>query len=374
MSQHDIHIIASFSGSGGVERMLVNLINVWCDQGHQVHLVLIKDSSPYLSQLPSKNLTLHKLKTSHALLAHKELKQYLLQHRPEFVLVAKDRAGRAVIKAAEQARKNGFMGRIYLRLGTNLSEAIKNKSKLSGWFRLRPIKKLYPKLDGVIAISEGVATDTIKNSQIDPAKVTVIKNPVVTPFMLEQSRHRPAHSWLDDPSIRCLIGVGRMTMQKDFETLLRAFVMLKQSDQFGSLKLLMIGADGGKQSDLNELANQLGVKDEIEFMDFQSNPYGYMARADIFALSSLWEGSGNVLTEALALGVPCVSTDCPSGPREILQDGKFGPLVPVGDFKALAMAIEQTLKEPLDSETLKQAAKPYEATQSAKAYLELLSS
>ena len=150
--------------------------------------------------------------------------------------------------------------------------------------------------------------------------------------------------------------------------------MLKQSDQFSSLKLLMIGADGGKQSDLDELANQLGVKDEIEFMGFQSNPYGYMARADIFALSSLWEGSGNVLTEALALGVPCVSTDCPSGPREILQDGKYGPLVPVGNFKALAMAIEQTLKEPLDSETLKQAAKPYEATQSAKAYLELLSS
>ena len=374
MSQHVIHIVASFSGSGGVERMLVNLINVWCNQGHQVHLVLIKDQSPYLAQLPSKNLTLHKLETSHALLAVKQIKEYLLEHHPAFVLVAKDRAGRAVIKAAVQARKNGFKGRIYLRLGTNLSEAIKNKSRLGGWLRLQPIKKLYPKLDGVIAVSKGVAEDTVANSAIKASKVHTLNNPVVTKSMLKLSQQHEPHRWLDDPGLRCIISVGRMTLQKDFEVLIRAFAQLKEKPEHVNLKLIIVGGDGGKKAELEQITQELDVDKSIDFVGFQSNPYGYMSRADLFALSSRWEGSVNVLTEALALGIPCVSTDCPSGPSEILQDGKYGPLVPVGDFKALAFAIEQTLKQHLTSGELQQAAAPYEAIQSAQAYLELLSS
>ena len=374
MAKTDIHIVASFSGSGGVERMLVNLINVWAEAGHAVHLVLIKQQSPYLDQLPKNNLTIHKLTTKHALLAVSELSDYLSSQQPKFVLVAKDRAGRALIKAADKARKNGFDGKIYLRLGTNLSEAIKNKSKLGGWFRLRPIKKLYPKLDGVIAVSKGVATDTVVNSGIAANKVHVLNNPVVTQHMLALSQQHESHQWLDDPECPCVISVGRMTLQKDFEVLIRSFALLKAKPEHAHLKLIIVGGDGGKQAELTEVASELSVSESIDMIGFQTNPYGYMARADLFALSSRWEGSVNVLTEALALGIPSVSTDCPSGPFEILQGGKYGTLVPVGDTQALASAIEQTLKNPLPSQILKQAAAPFEATKSAAAYLELLSS
>lgn len=134
----------------------------------------------------------------------------------------------------------------------------------------------------------------------------------------------------------------------------------------------MILGRGGARETLLGLADELGVAADFALPGFVPEPYGYMAHADLFAFSSRWEGLGFVLIEALAVGTPVVSTDCPSGPREILQDGRYGPLVPVDDAAALAQAMLATLDAPLPAETLREAARPYGIEAATDAYLDAM--
>ena len=155
---------------------------------------------------------------------------------------------------------------------------------------------------------------------------------------------------------------------KDFQTLVRAFAKVRNNRP---CKLIILGK--GKLHDrLLALAEELGIKDDVSLPGFIHKPYGYMAHSSLFALTSRWEGLGFVLIEALAVGTPVVSTDCRSGPREILQNGKYGSLVPVGDVDALAKAIINTLDHPLPREILQQAARPYEIGVSTTAYLKAM--
>jgi glycosyltransferase involved in cell wall biosynthesis len=135
---------------------------------------------------------------------------------------------------------------------------------------------------------------------------------------------------------------------------------------------LGILGEGGGRSNLEALIGELGLSDRVALLGFRDNPYAFLARARLFVLSSAWEGSPNVLTEAMALGVPVVSTDCPSGPFELLDGGRYGPLVPVGDADALAHAMQRTLAHPLPPEELRSAVSEYTQERSAERYLEVL--
>jgi glycosyltransferase involved in cell wall biosynthesis len=165
-----------------------------------------------------------------------------------------------------------------------------------------------------------------------------------------------------------MTGAGRLTRQKDFATLLRAFALVLKRRP---VRLLLLG-DGPERKRLESLAAELGISAVVDFYGFVANPFPFIARSDLFVLSSAWEGFGNVLVEAMALGVPVVSTDCPSGPREILHDGTLGPLVAVADHTALAEAILATLAAPLPGPELITATAPYTITQSAREHLALL--
>jgi glycosyltransferase involved in cell wall biosynthesis len=165
-----------------------------------------------------------------------------------------------------------------------------------------------------------------------------------------------------------IVGAGRLQQQKDFPTLIRAFAQLNRARP---CRLLLLG-DGRERSVLEALIAQLGIGTDVQLPGFQHNPYPFLARADLFVLSSAWEGSPNVLTEALALGTPVVATDCPSGPREVLDDGRFGRLVPVGDADALLHAMADTLDAPLPARTLGAAVVEYVVDASAQRYLALL--
>jgi glycosyltransferase involved in cell wall biosynthesis len=199
----------------------------------------------------------------------------------------------------------------------------------------------------------------------------VIRNPVITPDLARAAAEPCPHPWVAEPSPArgpVIVGAGRFQRQKDFPTLIRAFARLRLERP---CRLLLLG-EGGWRDRLVALIQDLGLGAEVDLPGFQPNLYPFLARADLFVLSSAWEGSPNVLTEAMALGTPVVSTDCPSGPREILEGGRFGPLVPVGDTDALAAAMARTLDSPLPAQTLIEAVAEYRQEISAARYLAVL--
>ncbi len=359
-------IVASFSGQGGVERMLVHLIQGFCDQGYAVDLLLVRARSAALDQLPAEVRRIP-LAPGHTLPATVALARWLRRERPPVLLAVKDRAGRAAVMARALARTET---RLVLRLGTNLSAALSGRGLLQRWLRVLPIRRLYPAIEQIVAVSEGVAEDTARIARLPREQISVIRNPVITPGLAALAAAPCPHPWLHKTdSIPTLIGAGRLQRQKDFPTLLRAFSLVRRQR---ACRLIIIGEGRGRGA-LDALARSLGLRlgadGDLELPGFQTNPYRWLARADLFVLSSAWEGSPNVLTEALALGIPAVATDCPSGPRELLADGRFGPLVPVGDSEALATAILQTLAAPLSANILQQAVADYTQAASASAYL-----
>jgi glycosyltransferase involved in cell wall biosynthesis len=354
-------VFMSFSGAGGVERMVLNLVEGFVAAGCTVDLLAIRADSAHLGELPP-GVRLIDLGVRHSGLAVFPLMRYLRRTRPVALLAAKDRAIRAAVVARRLA---GVETRIVGRLGTNLSAALEGRAGLSRWLRVAPMRWIYPAVDKVVCVSEGVLEDTAVLAGLTAGQLTVIRNPVVTPRLGELAAAGVDHAWAHDTSVPLILGAGRLTEQKDFDTLVRAFAIVRQTRP---ARLVILG-DGRLRGKLEARIKALGLADDVALPGFTANPYAWMARANLFVLSSAWEGSPNVLTEALALGTPSVSTDCPSGPREVLAGGRFGPLVPVGDAAGLGQAMLATLASPLPAETLRSAVSEYSQAASAAAYL-----
>jgi glycosyltransferase involved in cell wall biosynthesis len=357
-------VLISFSGAGGVERMVTNLVEAIAADGRPVDLLLIRRHGGHLRALPAGVRTLP-LGARHTSTALVPLIRYLRRERPAVLLAAKDRAGRVALLARALARVDT---RVAIRLGTHLSASLEGRPRWRRWARVLPMRLMYRWADRVIAVSRGVAEDTLRITGLPPERVEVIRNPVITPLLRDQARADCDHPWLTKPGCPVVLAAGRLTRQKDFATLIRAFARLRQGRP---CRLIILG-DGALRGELERLAAALGIAADLDMPGFTPNPYAFMARADLFVLSSAWEGSPNVLTEALALGTPVVATDCPSGPREILDGGRIAPLVPVGDHQALAAAMGTVLGAPPAREGLRAAAADYTAAASARRYLEVL--
>jgi len=358
-------IFISFSGDGGVERMVMNLLREFCRHEIDIDLLTIRAQSRHLQQIDERIRWLP-FKSKHSLTSVPELAGYLKKHRPAAMLAVKDRAGRAAVLAR---RISGIKTRLAIRLGTNLSAALAHKPSWQRWSRTWPMPLVYRGTDQIIAISRGVAEDAHRLTGLPMNRIEVIRNPVITDSLARLAAEPAPHAWLgSDRACPVIMGAGRLTRQKDFPTLLRAFALLRRQR---SLRLIVLG-DGRDRTALEALAHDLGIEDDLLLPGFQRNPYHWLAGADLFVLSSLWEGSGNVLTEAMALGVPVVSTDCPSGPGEMLQNGRIAPLVPISDSNALAEAMESVLLAPPEKHLLYEAVKEYQVETSALHYLETL--
>lgn len=354
-------VLMSFSGAGGVEKMMINLIQEFALKPDlEVDLILIRSSGPYIDLIPPE-VKVHKLKASHSFTAIPELARYFRDARPDALLVAKDRAGRAAVRARAKARLN-FP--ITLRLGTNLSASLEHRSALSRWLRLSSIPRVYRKIEHVVGNSEGVAKDIQKLAKLPDQQVSVIRNPVVTAAMQQKARAECPHDWLED-SVPVILAMGRMTVQKDFSTLIKAFAKVRPE----IVARIVILGEGAERSALERLATDLCVAGDVLMPGHQENPYAWLARADLFVLSSRWEGSPNALTEAFALGVPCVSTDCPSGPAEILDGGKYGVLVDVGNVEQMANAMKESLSLNETQQDRESVLNDYRAEVSAENYL-----
>lgn len=357
-------ILISFSGAGGVERMVLNLVEEFVRRGYRIDLLLIRAEGEHLRTLP-EGVNVVRLGVQHTLASVLPLARWLRQNRPPVLLVAKDRAGRAALWAR---RLSGVDTRIAIRLGTNLSAALAGRGWLRRVTRTLPMRWSYRMAERVIAVSHGVAEDTARVTGMPSKHISVAHNPVITPRLLALAEENITHPWFDSREAPVILGAGRLTRQKDFPTLIRAFAQARAARP---CRLIILG-DGGQRNELLALAAELGVADDVDLPGFAANPYAWMRAADLFALSSLWEGSPNVLTEAMACGTPVVATDCPSGPRETLQDGRFGPLVPMGDDGALGQAILDTLAKPPSPETLTAAVADFAVARSADEYLDIL--
>lgn len=357
-------VFLSFSGHGGVERMMVNLITGFVAAGVKVDLLLIKQRGPHLDALPGE-VNIIRLGSEHTLLCLWPLVRYLRCYRPQALLAAKDRANKVAILARWLA---GTSTRLVVRLGTTLSGALQGRSRLKRWLWYASQRRFYPWADAIVAVSHGVAEDTARITGLPVEGIHVIPNPVVTEALLRGADEFLDHPWFQPDGTPVIVAAGRLTQQKDFASLIRAFDKVQAET---NCRLMILG-EGSLRGQLEALVAKLGLEDKVAFPGFARNLASFLSRATLFVLSSRWEGSPNVLTEALALGVPVVATDCPSGPREILQDGQFGPLVPVGDVPALTQAILETLRQPLDAVVLQSASKDYTQENSAAKYLELL--
>jgi glycosyltransferase involved in cell wall biosynthesis len=201
------------------------------------------------------------------------------------------------------------------------------------------VRYFYPWADCVVAVSKGVANDLVRFGKIPSERIRVIYNPIVTPEIQEKAKAVLEHPWLEEGQPPVILSVGRLTAQKDFSTLIHAFAAVRQTH---AARLLILG-EGEERSSLEFLIRQLGLEQDVSLPGFVPNPYPYMVRAAAFVLSSKYEGLPGVLIEALYCGAPLISTDCPSGPREILANGKYGQLVQVGDVTTLAHAIQMAL-------------------------------
>jgi glycosyltransferase involved in cell wall biosynthesis len=294
-------------------------------------------------------------------LVERALARYLRRERPD-VLISADNQANLVAVAAH--RRAGRLQPLVLTQRNHTSTYMADKPKL-----LASVLAAYPAADAVVGVSAGV-TRNLAELGLDPARLLTIYNAV--PIDSSEIAEPVDHPFFAAGAPPVIVGVGRLTPQKDFPTLLRAFARLIADGH--DLRLMLVG--GGKKDqalhELQTVAGAAGIADRVALVGAVRNALPYMAAASVFVLSSRWEGLPGVVIEALACGTRVVSTDCPSGPREILEDGRYGRLVPVGDDAAMASAILEELATPRSPDELRARAASFSMEAAVAAYLALV--
>jgi len=347
---------------GGAEKAMVNLARGFAERGLKVDLVLAKAEGPYLSQVPLE-VRVVDLGARRVLYSLGSLMRYLRWEQPQAMLSALTHANIVAIWAKLLA---GVKTRLVVTEHNTLGQAMVNIPSVK--IRSMPllIGTFYPYADEVVAVSQGVAKDLVTLTRLPSEKVRVIYNPVITPELFVKAGELLDHPWFRPGEPPVILGVGRLTKQKDFPTLIRAFALVRKECR----ARLMILGEGEDRPKIEALVRELGLEEDVALPGFVDNPYKYMKRAAVFVLSSQWEGLPTVLIEALALGTPVISTDCPGGSAEILENGRWGQLVPVGNIRALAGAILAAIEDKglpaavdsLEKFTLERTVEEYLAT------------
>lgn len=361
-----IAIYATTSGHSGVDKIFSNLIPGLAQDGYHVDLLRVKNHGPYLNEDKS-GINIIQLGCSHAATSLIPLTRYLNKNKPNVLLTDKDKVNRTAILARALAKSKT---RLVLRLGTTVSVNLQNKGLLQRWLQFLSIHYLYCLADNIIVPSQGVALDLAQFSKLSLDKIKVVPSPIITDNMLAQAQEEVGHPWLKDKKVPVLLGVGELSARKDYQTLIKALALLRTKLD---CRLIILG-EGTQRQALQNLAKEMKVDDILDLPGFATNPYAYMAKADLFVHCSRWEGMPVSLIEAMGLGVPVVSTDCPSGPSEILQNGKLGGLAKVNDHIDLAKKIVFTLLNPLKPEQLQAAVTDYTLTNSLQKYINMLDS
>lgn len=397
-----IALLLTDLNGGGVQKMTISLAGALAKRGHEVVIVLYSARGVLKSHLPPM-VDLHQLKASSRISARlapvradplaffllllpvilprkqppglkylSSLALFLRRYRPDALISAAPNCNLAAVWANRLA---GGHSKVLISERTAPSKMLAK----SGSWRMRFLPPLmhrtYQQADVIVAVSRALGDDLAAVARIPRQRVLTIYNPVVGPNLAQLAAEPVDHPWFAPGLPPVVLSAGRLSAQKDFPTLVRAFAALRARRE---ARLVILGgatADDkteSRQQDLLALAESLGVAADMDLVGYMPNPYAFMARASVFALSSAWEGFGNVLVEALACGCPVVSTDCPHGPAEILDGGRYGRLTPVGDAEAMADALAATIASTPDRAMLHRRAEDFTVDRSVEGYLRAL--
>jgi glycosyltransferase involved in cell wall biosynthesis len=388
--------IALFLGSlrgGGAERVFLYLAQAFIKRGLHVDMVvsklkgsLVSDISdsvrivelgrsnptklfPALPRLPpdtwSSFPSIIIRKKPRVVKSLLKLQRYLQEKRPDVLMSTTYFANLVALWAAWLARVDT---RVVIRQSNTMSTWVKCSSVPLDRKLPLLVRKWYHRADEIIAVSHGVSDELTQVAAIPRQRISVIYNPIDLERVARSAAQELDDPWFSPSQPPVLVAAGSLHPQKDYPTMLRAFAQVRAERD---IRLVILG-EGRERPSLETLIGELGVANDVRLLGFQKNPYSYMARAAAFVMSSAWEGLPNVLIEALACGCPIVSTDCPSGPSELLDQGRYGRLVPVGNPVALAEGILATLDAPRDVDRLRKRAAMFSLETVAEEYLQVL--
>lgn len=344
---------------GGIGNWLLRMGSGFAELGQEVDIVVADAGGPLSSRIP-EGVRLVDLRARRAALSVLPLASYMRRSKPRVLISAQNHGNLIAIMARFVARSDSMLiASVHGLTSASIGEAALIRRHIVN-FLIRPAYRY--RADAIVAVSSGVADDLASALGLERSKIRVIPSPVVSEALLLQSDQPISHPWFVAGAPQVVVAVGRLGVEKGFEDLIHAFSILRSKH---STRLLILG-EGPLRSTLEKLIHQLHLADDVSMPGFETNPYPYMKRAALFVLASRREGLPTALIEAMALGTPVVSTDCQSGPREILESGKWGRLVPVGDRVSLANAMYQSLVAPGTDPTARGS--QFSITEAVRAY------
>lgn len=335
---------------GGAQRVTINIANSLAERGYAVDIVAGHLEGEFVSEIGDAvnavNLDVPRVPGLGILAGVPHLLSYLESNRPSVLFASRTHTSILAIIACA-------VSSVDVHLATTEHDPYGWQPKPKDKVAVAIASRIYPLADDVIGVSEGVAESFVSNTRLDSTQTTVLNNPVDISSVQSQASEPVDHEWFTDPAIEPVVSLGRLEPQKSYPTLLEAFTELSESRP--RARLVIMGK-GSERDRLLSLARTLGIEDRVWFPGYVENPYAYIRRASVFVLSSKAEGLPTVLIEALACGCSIVATDCQYGPREILADGEYGLLVPVGDPTQMAAAIGKAFDDPVPPATCRERA------------------
>lgn len=352
-------LLMSNFGDGGIERTILNYAHGLTAAGVACDLAIQPKARAehYLERLPPQ-VRLVELKANRPAAVEREVAALLQSTAADALIPFRPRDYAPAVRARERA---GSPAKVILHTGLNLGLHLQEPGLrgLRRWKFLYRVHRHWARADGAVCITRGIAEDWRRHKVLPAKRLLVVTNPVIGQEFDELAAQPTGHPWLETKQCPVILGVGRLHSSKNFSLLLRAFALLRRQQ---ACRLIILG-EGEKRAMLEQLVEELGIQADVSLPGFHPNPYAWMRAADVFALSSRMEAFGFVLAEALAAGTPVVATDCPTGPREVLEDGRYGALVPPGDAHRLAESLLAALTAPPVATELRQVGQRHSISQ-----------
>jgi glycosyltransferase involved in cell wall biosynthesis len=360
---------------GGAERYLLNLSDGLLAEGNDVTIVLMEATGPLFGEIDSRCRVIP-INRPRAIKSVGALAKVFEENIPDIVISFQTHMNVIVSIAMILSRKTiPLIVTEHAPVSNHIKNDIPRLTRIKNYMMLIAAKFLYRRAYKLIGVSAGVIQEYREFTRLPAHRVKSISTPIVTPKLLKQAQQEPTHLWLLEKKQPVIISMGRLEKVKDHITLLEAFVLLrKQMD----VRLIILG-EGSEREVLESFIADRNIEAFVDLPGIAINPFREMAHADLYVQTSIYEGFGNVLVEAMACGLPVISTNCPVGPGEILRNGEFGVLLPVRDAVSLANEMARMLNLfDVDREKIvragKRRANDFSAAQAVKKYIECISS